>query len=210
MRMRNQTGATVNIDYYEITSGANALNAVGWTSLKDQNLAGFPAGNGSGNGWEEAGGSGSSVLSESYLTGNSAFANAGIINLGAGFNVGGAQTVAFNYGKVSSVPNPVGDYNNNGTVDAADYVLWRDGGPLFNDPTVGVQPADYDQWKANFGKKGGLVGPGTLTNGFVRYVTSFSGSGSSAALVPEPSGIILVGMGLATLAVGSRRRTDRS
>ena len=27
----------------------------------------------------------------------------------------------------------LGDYNNNGTVDAADYVLWRNGGPLQNE-----------------------------------------------------------------------------
>ena len=26
-----------------------------------------------------------------------------------------------------------GDYNNNGVVDAADYVLWRKGGPLQNE-----------------------------------------------------------------------------
>jgi hypothetical protein len=208
MRMRNQTAAPVNIDYYEITSASSALNAVGWDSLREQNLPGFPAGNGSGNGWEEAGGSSSSILSESYLTGNSALANGTNVGLGAGFNVGGAQTVTFKYGKVANLPNPVGDYDNNGTVDATDYVLWRNGGPLLNDPSFGVQPSDYDQWKENFGKKGGLTGPGVLTAGFVRYVTSFSGSG--AALVPEPTGIILVGIGMVTLAAASRRRTDAS
>jgi hypothetical protein len=38
-----------------------------------------------------------------------------------------------------------GDYNHNGVVDAADYVVWRDGlgGPF--------GPQDYDIWKANFG-----------------------------------------------------------
>ncbi len=65
-----------------------------------------------------------------------------------------------------------GDYNNNGVVDAADYVLWRDGGPLQNDPTPGVQPADYNLWKANFGKT--------------------PGSGSSLAAVPEPATAILM------------------
>ena len=38
-----------------------------------------------------------------------------------------------------------GDYNANGTVDAADYVLWRNGGPLANevaDPGT-ISPADY-------------------------------------------------------------------
>ena len=46
----------------------------------------------------------------------------------------------------------LGDYNNNGIVDAADYVLWRSGGQLQNDPTPGVQnPGDYDYWRSRFG-----------------------------------------------------------
>ena len=48
-------------------------------------------------------------------------------------------------GMLSVVPAGLpGDYNNNGGVDAADYVLWRNGGPLLNDATPGVQPGDYD------------------------------------------------------------------
>ena len=43
-----------------------------------------------------------------------------------------------------------------GTVDAADYVLWRNGGPLQNDATPGVQPADYDVWAAHFGQTAGI------------------------------------------------------
>jgi hypothetical protein len=79
-----------------------------------------------------------------------------------------------------------GDYNNNGTVDAADYVLWRNGGPLANDPTAGVQPADYDFWKSRFGAISG------------------SGAGLNGGAVPEPASIVLVLMGLAFF--GSRRR----
>ena len=30
-------------------------------------------------------------------------------------------------------PGVPGDYNDNGIVDAADYVLWRNGGPLENE-----------------------------------------------------------------------------
>jgi hypothetical protein len=42
-----------------------------------------------------------------------------------------------------------GDFNSNGTVDAADYVLWRKG--------VGVAstPENYNLWRANFGSTGG-------------------------------------------------------
>jgi hypothetical protein len=59
-------------------------------------------------------------------------------------------------------PALTGDYNNNGTVDPADYVVWRK--TLGSDtdlrangdnsgPSAGViDQADYAVWKANFGK----------------------------------------------------------
>ena len=69
-----------------------------------------------------------------------------------------------------------GDYNNNGKVDAADYVLWRNGGPLQNEVnTPGtVDPTDYDAWKARFGN------------------TSGAGSLSGSSSVPEPTSLLLV------------------
>jgi hypothetical protein len=48
------------------------------------------------------------------------------------------------------MPEPVpGDYNQNGSVDAADYVVWRNG--------VGTTYAqgDYDVWHAHFGRTAG-------------------------------------------------------
>jgi hypothetical protein len=207
VRIRNQTGATVNIDYYEIKSANGALSSTGWSSFQDQvNLSGFPGGNGSGNGWEEAGGSNSTVLSESYLTSSSGV-TATPVGLGAAYTLGGTHDIVFKYGALlNTAPPAQGDYNNNGFVDAADDVLWRKGGPLQNDPTAGVQPADYDFWRARFGNTGGgPIGPSTLVRGVVSYVTSFSGAGSGSA-VPEPSGLFLVGVGMATLAPGGRRR----
>jgi hypothetical protein len=58
-----------------------------------------------------------------------------------------------------------GDYNQNGTVDAADYVVWRK-----ND---GSQ-AGYDLWRTNFGRTAG------------------SGASNSSAVVPELVTIALV------------------
>ena len=46
-----------------------------------------------------------------------------------------------------------GDYNGNGTVDAADYVVWRKGGPLQYEvvtPNVATEE-DYAEWRARFG-----------------------------------------------------------
>jgi hypothetical protein len=59
----------------------------------------------------------------------------------------------------TSIP---GDYNLNGVVDAADYVLWRKNNntatTLPNDATPGTSPADYDVWRAQFGQS---LGSGT-------------------------------------------------
>jgi hypothetical protein len=69
-----------------------------------------------------------------------------------------------------------GDFNNNGIVDAADHVLWRNGGPLQNDPTPGVQPDDYNIWRANFGRTAGV---GSTAEG--------TSQGSASAIIESES-----------------------
>ena len=66
-----------------------------------------------------------------------------------------------------------GDYNGDGSVDAADYVLWR------KDPaSFGGDPGGYNTWRQNFGASLG------------------NGSGDlSAGAVPEPASLALVVMG---------------
>jgi hypothetical protein len=92
---------------------------------------------------------------------------------------------------IAGVP---GDYNNDGTVNAADYVLWRKGvAPLANevDTTGGAgvtNAADYTAWRARFGNVSG------------------SGSGLGAGAVPEPSTVLLMLLtGLATVPSWRRR-----
>lgn len=52
-----------------------------------------------------------------------------------------------------------GDYNGDGTVDAADYTVWRDGGPLLNetDNPGTVDAGDYQVWRANFGNSSSAI-----------------------------------------------------
>jgi hypothetical protein len=81
-------------------------------------------------------------------------------------------TDAITYTLATPPAGAPGDYNDNGSVDAADYVVWRDGGPLQNETlTIGsVTGEDYDEWRAHFG--------------------STAGSGSSTGLagsLPEPT-----------------------
>ena len=61
------------------------------------------------------------------------------------------------------VPEPSlpGDFNSDGAVDVADYVMWRKGGPLQNDFTPGIGTADYVAWKSAFGEPGEYLGGST-------------------------------------------------
>jgi hypothetical protein len=87
-----------------------------------------------------------------------------------------------------------GDYNGNGTVDAADYTIFRDN--LGGDSAVlsgngsgaaTVVQADYDLWKQNFGS---------------------SGTGSTAA-VPEPCSYVLMALGLFALVACRGRQKSQ-
>jgi bacillolysin len=73
-----------------------------------------------------------------------------------------------------------GDYNGDGTVDGADYVVWRKGFGTYY--TVGA----FEDWRNNFGAP--------------------SGSGSAQATVPEPSAFLLVATVLAMSYSSTRFR----
>lgn len=82
-----------------------------------------------------------------------------------------------------------GDYNGNEVVDAADYVLWRNGGPLQNEvDTPGtINEADYTEWRARYGNTVG------------------SGMNFEIRPIPEATTCVLAGAALA-LASFARRR----
>jgi hypothetical protein len=86
-----------------------------------------------------------------------------------------------------------GDYNDNGVVDAGDYVLWREynntATTLPNDSTPGTDASDYTIWRAHFGQSPG------------------SGSGLPAVIptpVPEPA--TLAPLLFAAAGISPRRR----
>ena len=87
--------------------------------------------------------------------------------------------------------NLPGDFNQDGVVDAADYVVWRKG---LN--TTYVQD-DYNTWRTHFGESAQLI------------VNTGSGTGSfeasSSAAVPEPAAWVLL-MFTALGACATRRR----
>jgi hypothetical protein len=89
--------------------------------------------------------------------------------------------------------NVPGDYNGDGTVNAADYVVWRKGGPLANEvDTPGtVNQADYTEWRVRFGNTGIAVGGG------------LAGGGRVESAVPEPATFAI--LWIAAISLSSQR-----
>jgi hypothetical protein len=94
-------------------------------------------------------------------TGPTAFADAGV-----------ATTLINGTLSIGELP-PNGDFNEDGAVDAADYVVWR---------KTDASQAGYDLWRANFGRTAG--------SGSADHPAGGAPSPSLAA-VPEPSGVLL-------------------
>ena len=114
--------------------------------------------------------------------------------------IGGPERGAINGIQLVSVEaaGPTGDYNGNGVVDAADYVVWRNtSGQGATPPGSGadgnangtIDPGDLNFWKSKFGN----TAPGAA-------------SGSSLA-VPEPSSLtLLIVLTAVSLCKGNRRK----
>lgn len=89
-----------------------------------------------------------------------------------------------------------GDYSGNGTIDAADYAVWRDtmtasGTFLPNDATPGsVDESDFLYWRDHFGESWG---------------SGASGSASDAGIVPEPSACLLAVTAMGALWLTTQR-----
>ena len=156
----NPFNQNFDLTHYEITSTAGGLSTAGWLSLDDQEND-DPVGVG----WEEAGGSSANVLAEVNLLSSTSLANGGSLRLGHAFTTGFPKDLAFQYTVGETVlRGPVkyaltGDYNGNGTVDAADYVVWRNtvgqnvafGSGADGDGDGIVGSGDYTAWRSAFG-----------------------------------------------------------
>jgi hypothetical protein len=163
----NTTGHDLGFYQYEITSTSGALSHAGWLSLDDQE-----DNDPFGSGWEEAGGSGPNVLAEVNLQSIPILQSGKSYRLGSGFNPAAAKDLAFRFATpsgelVRGIVEYVnaGDYDSDGVVDAADYVVWRKmlgqnvayGGSGDGNGNGLVEPADYGVWRNNFGN-GTIVG----------------------------------------------------
>ena len=185
---------------------ADSLNAAGWTSLGGQ--PGFPAGDGSGNGWEKVGVPDADSLAEALLHGASQVVRGTTVPLGSVYDTSvDAQDVEFLYrladgqtrdGLVEYVTGgfPLGDVNQDGLVNGLDVDPFVD--RLLNGP---------EQTEADMNQDGQVNGPDVDP-----FVAAIVVGGVQA--VPEPSTFALIALaGLAfclRLANGERAMIVRS
>lgn len=204
-RLANESSLSAGLVGYRITSESGSLEWEdgGWNSLDDADAAGGD--------WDESNPS-PMMIAELKPVGETVLAQGVGFDLGALFQTvagGGAEDLQFQFllqgedafrdGVVvyRSLPTGVvGDYNNDGTVDAADYTVWRDslgdivvnGSGADGDGNGVITVADYSVWRNNYTAESG--------NAL---------SGASLANVPEPAGMMLLFSGCCALACRSRR-----
>lgn len=215
-RIRNVSDAPVTFDYYRVQSTNGSLltsnfnGTTGWNSLSDQGVDAIGAG--LGESWDEVTeASSASRLVEQFLLGDTTLAPGQSVSLGAPvnpailnnqlnsllFRFGGPSYEGEGLGQVifENLSALIGDYNQNGVVDAADYTIWRNrvGQPANSlpnrDPNNGgnIGPDDYASWKANFGAQLGV--------------------GSGGQNVPEPAAVVLCLVAIGLIAGARPRRT---
>jgi hypothetical protein len=198
----NESPFTFSFDGYSVTSASGSLATAGWNSLQDQAAGG-------GNWFEIP--SNNNKVGELKRSGSTSLTQGASFNLGNIFNPAGTRDLVLQFivsGEDTSRTGDVdfrvapagvpGDYNQNGAVDAADYVVWRNvtgtAATLPNrDPgqSGNIGQGDYNFWRQNFGRTGGVA----------------SGSLAGSAAVPEPSAILLtVSCLLVSLIVARPRR----
>jgi hypothetical protein len=132
-----------------------------------------------------------------FASQNGTFANVQLPNLGSSLGWNSSQLYTSGVLSVVSLGVP-GDYNNNGTVDTADYIVWRKNqgtaNVLPNDPTGGtIGVAQYNTWRSHFGQPPG----------------SGSAAMTSGSAVPEPDGLALFCLAIGAAGAWLRERRTR-
>jgi hypothetical protein len=201
-------------DYYRISSPSGALSPTTWNSLDDQNVD--ATGPNPGQSWDETGTPSDYEVIESFLDGVAILTPGGDRNLGQLFDpsvFGKRQNgdLVFEFapagrplrrGTINYITPPglLGDYNDDGTVDAADYTVFRNrlsgvGGTTLPAINEGATPGavtvhDYQVWKDHYGE--------ALALG--------SGSSVQSENVPEPTSLPWLALCLCTITRKRNRR----
>jgi hypothetical protein len=223
VRLENKSASAVPLVLYSIESPAGALNPspVRWLSITEHYDA--PFGSSPGNGFIDPIAEWMKISTTPMELTEGVFAGPGgsvpakrAISLGRIWN----PAVPFDLEFSATEPNgqpisifPVdgldGDYDGNGTVDAADYVVWRKYFGLStaqqsnNENADGnlngtIDAADYAVWRNNFGLSV-ASGAAAVAGGAALAAPTLS------AAVPEPAGALLLCIAAGSLLAGARR-----
>lgn len=204
--LKNTSAEGISLDFYAIEGSTNSLVPGSWTSLDSTNYGGP-------NAWialgkttielsEGAAGGALIPAGASISLGNAYNKTLNSQDLRFSFQLAGAPTnaVPFTVGGVTYVSVLQGDFNGDGTVNLADYTVWRDNLGATNENALNgagsgnnvVDAADYTLWKSKFGLSNGALG----------------GVASNPTAIPEPSTLLWV-MGTVLLALGKSRSLFR-
>jgi len=185
-RLTNSSKTTIKLYGYSILSEHGSLKPApgGWNSLDDQNVTGVEEANASPNHLSEL----IPLVADSLTLTPGQF-----YSLGSLFNTASDRDLSLEFAYTAPLE---GDFNGSGTVDAADYVLWR--------KSIGT-PTAYNLWKTNFGKSSSSGLP-TVATGVVKY-QPIAGSGGSAP-VPEPATLVLVIGAIAAIGFCRTKRIE--
>lgn len=194
--LSNPSGEAVAINGYELTSSAASLSSDHWLSLAEQQ-----ASSGSTTEWLEGGFASDSILFEASLEGEMQMEPGQSLWLGYAFTPGAEENIEFRYrraGQSGLEPGTVnydgaaallaGDYNADGLVNLADYIVWRNhlgsSYSLPNDATPATVDADdYQVWKNSFGSSAAPASVGLQQIPEPRTVVSIIGLIAAALLV---------------------------
>ena len=202
MELSNESGETINFDYYELTSAGNSLTPGGWDSLDSQNLD--SVGPGPGQSWLAGSNPSPSDLSEAFLLGMSSIDDGGTpIDLGAAYNTTvDARDIFFRYrdpARPTTLVEAMVEYE---TTLTADF-----------EPDGDVDSDDLATLTAAYGTNAnGDTDGDNDTDGtdFLRWQRQYTGPAgfSAIAAVPEPSAWLLAVTGCCLL-IFDRARSAR-
>ncbi len=183
-------GSTSNMDFDSFTSSGN-------TSAFTTNLAA------SAGSLQVAAGSSQTFMASMNVTNVGTFSATYTLNF-SDENLTGAQTKSLTLTLTGKV-RLAGDYNNDGVVNASDYILWRQtlgqtGVTAYSgadgDGNGKIESADFFVWRSHFGETPSSFG-------------AAAGAMLDAAAVPEPTALWLTVAGVISVWVRPTRRAAR-